>query len=48
MTPETSPPTGPTGLLRGIVVKSTGSWYVVRGLATGELYRCRLRGKFKI
>ncbi|MDQ2793104.1 MAG: GTPase RsgA, partial [Bacteroidota bacterium] len=41
-------PDGPTGLLHGIVVKSTGSWYVVRGLETGQLYRCRLRGKFKI
>ncbi|MBH8569029.1 ribosome small subunit-dependent GTPase A [Microvirga sp. STS02] len=41
-------PDGPTGLLHGIVVKSTGSWYLVRGLETGQLYRCRLRGKFKI
>lgn len=31
----------------GIVVKSTGSWYVVREPATGQLHRCRLRGKFK-
>jgi len=31
----------------GIVVKSTGSWYVVRNADTGELHRCRLRGKFK-
>ena len=33
--------------MTGIVVKSTGSWYVVRNPETGELYRCRLRGKFK-
>ncbi|RYY12833.1 MAG: ribosome small subunit-dependent GTPase A [Cytophagaceae bacterium] len=33
--------------MTGIVVKSTGSWYVVRDPATGQLYRCRLRGKFK-
>jgi ribosome biogenesis GTPase len=34
--------------MTGTVVKSTGSWYVVREPATGQLYRCRLRGKFKI
>ena len=34
--------------MTGTVVKSTGSWYVVREGATGQLYRCRLRGKFKI
>jgi ribosome biogenesis GTPase len=34
--------------MTGTVVKSTGSWYVVRELATDQLYRCRLRGKFKI
>lgn len=34
--------------MTGIVVKSTGSWYVVREEPTGQLYRCRLRGKFKI
>jgi len=33
--------------MTGIVVKSTGSWYVVRETATGQLHRCRLRGKFK-
>ncbi|WP_223650029.1 ribosome small subunit-dependent GTPase A [Hymenobacter psoromatis] len=31
----------------GIVIKSTGSWYVVRDATTGQLHRCRLRGKFK-
>jgi ribosome biogenesis GTPase len=33
--------------MTGIVIKSTGSWYIVRDLATGQLHRCRLRGKFK-
>ena len=33
--------------MTGTVVKSTGSWYVVREAATGQLHRCRLRGKFK-
>lgn len=49
MTPETPSLAPGHGELRhGIVVKSTGSWYVVRALETGELFRCRLRGKFKI
>ncbi len=34
--------------MTGTVVKSTGSWYVVREGDTRQLYRCRLRGKFKI
>ncbi|GGK65626.1 ribosome small subunit-dependent GTPase A [Rufibacter glacialis] len=33
--------------MTGTVVKSTGSWYLVRGHAEGQLYKCRLRGKFK-
>ena len=33
--------------MKGVVVKSTGSWYVVRELPGGQLHRCRLRGKFK-
>jgi ribosome biogenesis GTPase / thiamine phosphate phosphatase len=33
--------------MTGTVVKSTGSWYVVREAGTGQLHRCRLRGKFK-
>jgi len=33
--------------MTGIVVKSTGSWYVVRDTTSGQLHRCRLRGKFK-
>ncbi|WP_192823595.1 ribosome small subunit-dependent GTPase A [Rufibacter sp. LB8] len=32
----------------GTVIKSTGSWYLVRAHADGLLYKCRLRGKFKI
>ncbi|QDA62247.1 ribosome small subunit-dependent GTPase A [Hymenobacter jejuensis] len=31
----------------GTVIKSTGSWYLVREHETGKLHRCRLRGKFK-
>ena len=34
--------------MQGTVVKSTGSWYLVREAAGGQLLRCRLRGKFKI
>lgn len=33
--------------MTGTVIKSTGSWYLVRELSTGVLHRCRLRGKFK-
>ncbi|MFC6997642.1 ribosome small subunit-dependent GTPase A [Rufibacter roseus] len=33
--------------MTGTVVKSTGSWYLVRSHANGLLYKCRLRGKFK-
>ncbi|WP_026463982.1 ribosome small subunit-dependent GTPase A [Adhaeribacter aquaticus] len=33
--------------MKGIVIKSTGSWYVVRD-ENGQLHQCRLRGKFKI
>jgi ribosome biogenesis GTPase len=32
---------------KGLVLKSTGSWYDVK-LDSGELYRCRLRGKLKL
>lgn len=31
----------------GIVIRSTGSWYVVRS-SQGELISCRIKGKFKI
>jgi len=33
--------------LDGLVLKSTGSWYDVR-VDSGEIYRCRLRGKLKL
>ena len=33
--------------MEGVIVKSTGSWYDVRD-NEGVLYRCRLKGKFKI
>jgi len=33
--------------MKGVVVKSTGSWYLVRD-AEGNLHPCRLRGKFKL
>ncbi|MBA9075516.1 ribosome small subunit-dependent GTPase A [Rufibacter quisquiliarum] len=33
--------------MTGTVVKSTGSWYLVRSHTNGQLYKCRLRGKFK-
>ena len=48
MTSENDSLTAPNVLLHGTVVKSTGSWYIVRGAETEQLYRCRLRGKFKI
>jgi len=32
----------------GIVVKSTGSWYVVREKSTGKQINCRIKGKFRI
>lgn len=32
---------------RGIVIKSTGSWYIVR-LDGGETVECRIRGKFRM
>ena len=33
--------------MKGVVIKSTGSWYLVRD-AEGKLHRARLRGKFKL
>ncbi|SIQ49941.1 ribosome small subunit-dependent GTPase A [Pontibacter lucknowensis] len=33
--------------MKGVVVKSTGSWYLVRD-EEGKLHRARLRGKFKL
>jgi ribosome biogenesis GTPase len=36
-----------TAGMKGVVIKSTGSWYLVRDDA-GGLHPCRLRGKFKL
>ncbi|NQY07224.1 MAG: ribosome small subunit-dependent GTPase A [Flavobacteriaceae bacterium] len=33
--------------MTGIVYKSTGSWYLVKSLS-GELYNCRIKGRFRI
>lgn len=33
--------------MKGLVMKSTGSWYIVR-TKDGSLHRCRLRGKIKL
>lgn len=33
--------------MKGLVTKSTGSWYSVRG-EDGQPYQCRIRGKFRI
>lgn len=33
--------------MKGIVIKSTGSWYTVRG-EDANLYDCRIKGKFRI
>lgn len=33
-------------MISGIVIKSTGSWYIVAG-QNGDLYNCKLKGKFK-
>lgn len=32
--------------MRGVVVKSTGSWYSVR-MEDGEIWSCRIKGKFR-
>lgn len=34
--------------MKGIVIKSTGSWYQVKEMATGTVYEARIRGKFKL
>ena len=33
--------------MQGVVIKSTGSWYIVK-IDNGELLNCRIRGKFRI
>ncbi|MGB1282089.1 MAG: ribosome small subunit-dependent GTPase A [Schleiferiaceae bacterium] len=34
--------------MKGVVLKSTGSWYLVRELDGGKLYDCRIKGKFRV
>ena len=33
--------------MQGVVIKSTGSWYIVK-TEDGELLNCRIRGKFRM
>ena len=34
--------------MEGLVYKSTGSWYTVKNLATGQMYECRIKGKLRL
>jgi ribosome biogenesis GTPase len=34
-------------LVKGLVLRSTGSWYDVRDSRDGHIWQCRLKGKFK-
>lgn len=34
--------------MRGLVIKSTGSWYEVKDFENGAVYNARIRGKFKL
>lgn len=34
-------------LEKGLVIRSTGSWYEVRDVKDGHIWQCRLKGKFK-
>ena len=34
-------------LEKGLVLRSTGSWYEVRDVRDGHIWQCRLKGKFK-
>ncbi|MCT3924860.1 ribosome small subunit-dependent GTPase A [Elizabethkingia anophelis] len=34
--------------MRGIIIKSTGSWYQVLDQESGKIYEARVRGKFKL
>ena len=34
--------------MEGLVYKSTGSWYVVKDIATGAAYDCRIKGRFRL
>ena len=33
--------------MKGLVIKSTGSWYIVKD-DKRKIYNCRLKGKFKL
>ena len=33
--------------MTGVVIKSTGSWYIVR-TDQGDIIECRIRGKFRM
>ena len=33
--------------MQGIIIKSTGSWYLVR-TSDGQVWKCRIKGKFKL
>ena len=33
--------------MRGVVIKSTGSWYSVR-MEDGDIWSCRIKGKFRM
>ncbi|WKS94577.1 ribosome small subunit-dependent GTPase A [Riemerella columbina] len=35
-------------VFKGLITKSTGSWYQVKEAVTGEIYEARIRGKFKL
>ena len=35
-------------MIKGRVIKSTGSWYNVRRLDNGEVVKCRIVGKFRL
>lgn len=34
-------------LEKGLILRSTGSWYEVRDARDGHVWQCRLKGKFK-
>ena len=34
--------------MKGVVLKSTGSWYKIRSFESGELFDCRIKGKFRV
>ena len=34
-------------LVKGLVLRSTGSWYDVRDARDAHIWQCRLKGKFK-